>query len=156
MTIDAQDMSVQQLGISRVESPLGAMVTSTRTTEHYVDEHDRVLLDDTVSMVAERGEKIAVVGIPKTIDNDIPFIDHSFGFQTAFTEATEPIRAVHVEARSAPNGVGLVKLMGRHLGLIAWYAALAKNDADYVLIPEVPFQLDGPAGFLALLRRRVE
>jgi 6-phosphofructokinase 1 len=92
--------------------------------------------------IEARGLRIAVVGIPKTIDNDIPFIDHSFGFRTAFSRATESIRAAHIEARSAPGGVGLVKLMGRHSGFIACYAALAKNDADYVLIPEVPFNLD--------------
>ena len=96
-------------------------------------------------VVAERGAQIAVVGIPKTIDNDILFIDHSFGFQTAFSRATESIRAAHIEARSAPNGVGLVKLMGRHSGFIACYAALAKNDADFVLIPEVPFDARGRA-----------
>jgi len=106
-------------------------------------------------VIAERNLRIAVVGIPKTIDNDIPFIDHSFGFRTAFSRATESIRAAHIEARSAPGGVGLVKLMGRHSGFIACYAALAKNDADYVLIPEVPFELDGEDGFLAHLRRRV-
>ena len=93
--------------------------------------------------------------MPKTIDNDIPYIDHSFGFRTAFSRATESIRAAHIEARSAPGGVGLVKLMGRHSGFIACYAALAKNDADFVLIPEVPFALDGEDGFLAHLRRTV-
>ena len=107
-------------------------------------------------VIAERGLRIAIVGVPKTIDNDIPFIDHSFGFRTAFSRATESIRAAHIEARSAPGGVGLVKLMGRHSGFIACYAALAKNDADYVLIPEVPFELDGEHGFLAHLRRTVQ
>ena len=106
--------------------------------------------------VAERGLKISVIGVPKTIDNDIPYIDHSFGFQTAFGRATESIRAASVEARGAPNGVGLVKLMGRHSGFIACYAALAQNDADFVLIPEVAFRLEGDNGFLALLRRHVE
>lgn len=105
--------------------------------------------------VAERNAKIAVVGIPKTIDNDIPYIDQSFGFQTAFSSAVESITAAHVEAKAAPNGVGLVKLMGRHSGFIACYAAMAKNDANYVLIPEVPFKLEGPGGFLACLRKRV-
>ena len=105
--------------------------------------------------VAERSAKIAVVGIPKTIDNDIPYIDQSFGFQTAFSSAVESITAAHVEAKAAPNGVGLVKLMGRHSGFIACYAAMAKNDANYVLIPEVPFKLEGPGGFLACLRKRV-
>src|SRR3954465_4759077 len=106
-------------------------------------------------VVAERGRKIAIVGIPKTIDNDIPYIDHSFGFRTAFSQASESIRAAHIEARSAPGGVGLVKVMGRHSGFIACYAALAKNDADYVLIPEVPFELDGEHGFLAHVRGTV-
>jgi 6-phosphofructokinase 1 len=106
-------------------------------------------------VAADRGERIAVVGIPKTIDNDIPYIDHSFGFQTAFGSAGELIRAAHAEARSAPGGVGLVKLMGRHSGFIACYAALAKNDADFVLIPEVPFGLDGEGGLLARIADRV-
>ncbi|GAB7193259.1 ATP-dependent 6-phosphofructokinase [Kineococcus sp. NUM-3379] len=104
----------------------------------------------------ERGQKTAVVCIPKTIDNDIPFIDQSFGFQSAFSEATRSIRSAKVEARTAPNGVSVVKLMGRHSGFIACYAALAQNDADYVLIPEIPFQLEGPHGFLADLRSRVK
>lgn len=103
-------------------------------------------------VVRARGDKIAVVGIPKTIDNDVPFIDHSFGFQTAFAEAAHSIRLAHVEARSAPNGVGLVKLMGRHSGFIAAYAALASGDADFVLIPEVPFGLDGESGLLERMR----
>lgn len=105
--------------------------------------------------VAERGGRIAVVGIPKTIDNDIPYIDQSFGFQTAFAEATKSIRSAHVEAKASPNGVGLVKLMGRHSGFIACYAALAEPDANYVLIPEVPFALEGDKGFLTHLCHRV-
>ncbi|HZH19691.1 MAG TPA: ATP-dependent 6-phosphofructokinase [Geodermatophilus sp.] len=108
-----------------------------------------------VRVVGERGLKVAVVGIPKTIDNDIPYIDQSFGFQTAMAEATKSIHAASVEARSAPGGIGLVKLMGRHSGFIACYSTLAKDDADYVLIPEVPFALDGERGFLEHLRRRV-
>ena len=96
-----------------------------------------------------RGETIGVIGIPKTIDNDIPFIGQSFGFVTSFTEAAKSINAAMVEAQSAIGGVGLVKLMGRHAGFIASYAALANHVADFVLIPEVPFRLDGPGGFLA-------
>ncbi len=84
------------------------------------------------------------------------FIDQSFGFQTAFGRAAESLRAASVEARGAPNGVGMVKLMGRYSGFIACYAALAKSDADFVLIPEVPFRLEGKNGFLASLRRLVE
>lgn len=105
--------------------------------------------------IAERGEKIAVVGVPKTIDNDIMFIEQSFGFQTAFSEAAKSIRAAHVEALSAPNGIGLVKLMGRHSGFIACYSALAMSDANFVLIPEVPFRLEGENGLFATLKQRI-
>ncbi len=105
---------------------------------------------------AARGILLSVVGVPKTIDNDIPWLDHSFGFQTAFARAADSIKAAHTEASSTPHGVGLVKLMGRHSGFIACYAALANHDVDVVLIPEVPFRLDSDGGFLACLRRRVE
>ncbi len=107
-------------------------------------------------VIADRGLDIAVVGVPKTIDNDIPYIDQSFGFQTAMAEATKSIQAASVEARAAPNGVGLVKLMGRHSGFIACYATLAKDDAHCVLIPEVPFALHGRTGLLDYLRCRVK
>lgn len=100
-----------------------------------------------------RALPLAVVGIPKTIDNDIPWIDQSFGFQTAFARAAESIRAAHTEAGSTAGGVGLVKLMGRHSGFIACYATLANHDVDFTLIPEVPFRIDG---FLECLRKRVE
>ncbi len=106
--------------------------------------------------IGERGLKLAVVGVPKTIDNDIPFIDQSFGFQTAFAYASDAIRAAQVEAKSTANGIGLVKLMGRHSGFIACYAALARQGADAVVIPEVPFALDGERGLLAYLRNRVQ
>lgn len=105
--------------------------------------------------IAQRGLKISVIGIPKTIDNDIMFIDQSFGFQTAFSMASQAIRSAHAEAKSSPNGIGLVKVMGRHSGFIACYAALAKSDANYVLIPEVSFQLDGPQGLLSNLQDRI-
>jgi 6-phosphofructokinase 1 len=104
---------------------------------------------------AARGMALSVVGVPKTIDNDVPYIDHSFGFQTAFGRATDSIKAAHTEASSTPNGVGLVKLMGRHSGFIACYAALASHDVDFVLVPEVPFWLAGDGGFLTCLRQRV-
>ena len=100
-----------------------------------------------------RGAALAVVGIPKTIDNDIPWIDQSFGFQTAFARAAESIAAAHTEASSTIGGVGLVKLMGRHSGFIAAYATLANDDVDFTLIPEVPFSAPG---FLACLGARVE
>ena len=103
-----------------------------------------------------RGLSIAVVGVPKTIDNDIPWIDRSFGFQTAFGQAAESIRAAATEARSHPGGVGLVKLMGRHSGFIAAYATLASDDVDLVLIPEVPTPLGGERGVLAHVERTLD
>ena len=105
--------------------------------------------------IDKRGLKIAVVGIPKTIDNDINFLDQSFGFQTAYSAATGAIRAAHQEAKGAHNGVGLVKLMGRHSGFIACYASLAMSDANFVLIPEVPVVLEGDNGFLHRLHDRL-
>lgn len=101
--------------------------------------------------VRERGLKIGVVCVPKTIDNDIPFIDQSFGFQTAFAEAARAIHAGYVEATAVPNGISLIKLMGRYSGFIASYAALADTSADVVLIPEVPFKIEGPGGLLSYL-----
>jgi 6-phosphofructokinase 1 len=112
-----------------------------------------------MSIVAEierRKLPIGVIGIPKTIDNDIHFIDRSFGFETAFSAAVDVIRSAHVEATGARNGVGLVKLMGRHSGFIACHAALASTDVDVVLIPEVPLRLEGPGGLFEYLERRIE
>ncbi|MCE3556468.1 ATP-dependent 6-phosphofructokinase [Pseudonocardia sp. RS11V-5] len=105
--------------------------------------------------IRERGLDMAVIGVPKTIDNDLPFTDQSFGFQSAFARATDFISAVAVEAAASPNGVGIVKLMGRHSGFIATYAALASSAADIVLIPEVPFVLEGEDGLLAHIERHV-
>jgi 6-phosphofructokinase 1 len=99
--------------------------------------------------------KIAVVGIPKTIDNDIMYVDRTFGFETAFSMAVDAIAAAHVEADGAYNGIGLVKLMGRHSGYIAANAALAMNDVNFVLIPEIDFALEGPNGFLRHLEDRL-
>ena len=101
-----------------------------------------------VAAITRRGLDIAVVGIPKTIDNDLPYTDQSFGFQSAFERATDFIDSVSIEASAHENGVGIVKLMGRHSGFIACYAALANYGADMVLIPEVPFTLEGPEGLL--------
>jgi 6-phosphofructokinase 1 len=101
--------------------------------------------------VARRGRPIAVVGIPKTIDNDISFIQQSFGFETAATEARRATYAAHSEATGARNGVGLVKLMGRDSGFIAAWAVLADSQVNFCLVPEVPFTL--PALLAALEER---
>jgi 6-phosphofructokinase 1 len=105
--------------------------------------------------IEKRGLAKSVVGIPKTIDNDVPFVELSFGFVTALEVASEVLRGAHVEAVGAPNGVGLVKLMGRDAGFIAAGAALASQEANYVLVPEVPFPLEGEGGLLQSLERRI-
>jgi 6-phosphofructokinase 1 len=106
--------------------------------------------------VKNRGLKIAIIGIPKTIDNDIPYITRSFGFDTAVEKATEAIRSAHTEALGACNGIGMVKLMGREAGFIAAQAAMALKDVNYVLVPEVKFDLEGPKGLLAMLEKRLQ
>jgi 6-phosphofructokinase 1 len=103
-----------------------------------------------------RGRPLAVVGIPKTIDNDLRYMDRSFGHLTAFSEAFRSITVAHAEARGARRGVGLVRLMGRDSGFIACSAALATAEANFVLIPEVPFAMEGAHGLLACLERRLE
>jgi 6-phosphofructokinase 1 len=109
-----------------------------------------------VAEIDRRGLAIGVVGIPKTIDNDIHFIDKSFGFESAFSAAVDVLRGAHVEATGAFNGIAVVKLMGRHSGFIACHAAIASTDVDAVLTPEVPIVLEGNAGLLSFLRRRLE
>jgi len=105
--------------------------------------------------VRRRGLDVAIVGIPKTIDNDLQFMDQSFGYATAFSKAVEAIEGAHREAQGAPNGIGLVKVMGRHSGFIACSATVASGHVNFTLIPEVPFQMDGPNGFLEALHRRL-
>ncbi len=106
--------------------------------------------------IARRNLKIAIAGIPKTIDNDINLIQKSFGFETAFTIANDIIRSAHNEAEGAYNGISLLKLMGRDSGFIASYAAMSVQDVNFVLIPEMDFDLYGPYGFLKALRKRLE
>lgn len=100
-----------------------------------------------------RGLRLSVIGIPKTIDNDVAFTQKTFGFETAVSEATRATSAAHAEAIGARNGVGLVKLMGRDSGFIAAYTALSDNNIDFCLVPEVPFTLEA---LLAGLQRRLE
>jgi len=109
-----------------------------------------------VEEIRKRHLKIAVVGVPKTIDNDLMWTSRSFGFETAVKDAQLVLRAAHSEARSAWNGIGLVKLMGRESGFIAAEAALTNADVDFCLIPEVPFSLEGQGGFFDALEKRLE
>jgi len=102
---------------------------------------------------ARRGLRIAVVGIPKTIDNDISFVQRTFGFETAVAEARRATYAANTEAEAARNGIGLVKLMGRDSGFIAAYSVLVDSQVNFCLVPEVPFTLER---FLEELRQRVE
>ncbi len=106
--------------------------------------------------IEKRKLKIAVAGIPKTIDNDIDLIHKSFGFETAFSIANDIIRNAHNEASGAYNGISLVKLMGRDSGFIAANATLSTQEVNFVLIPELSFDLKGKRGFLEALRKRLE
>ncbi len=105
--------------------------------------------------IADRGLKIGIVGVPKTIDNDIYMVSRSFGFDTAVDVATRAIISASNEAEGYPNGIGLIKLMGRHSGFIAATAVLAQQDVNFVLIPEVDFDLEGPNGLLNALEKRL-
>ncbi len=103
--------------------------------------------------IERRGLKIAVMGIPKTIDNDINFIDKSFGFETAVSIADRVVRDAHNEAKGAYNGIAIVKLMGRDSGFIAANAALTTQEANYVIIPEMYFTIEG---LVRNLKKRLE
>jgi 6-phosphofructokinase 1 len=103
----------------------------------------------------KRGYPLSVVGIPKTIDNDVAFVSRTFGYVTAVQEATVVLDRAHIEARSVENGISLVKLMGRHAGFIAAGATVASQDVNFTLVPEVPFKLYGEGGFFAALKKRI-
>ncbi len=103
--------------------------------------------------VNRRGLKIGIIGVPKTIDNDIPYVQSSFGFDTAVSESRTAIESANTEATGAKNGIGLVKLMGRESGFIAAWATLANNDVNFCLVPEVPLSLEG---FLKALNERLK
>lgn len=105
--------------------------------------------------IDRRGLSIAVVGVPKTVDNDIPFVDRTFGFETAVEVARQAVDAAHAEAITARGGVGIVRLMGRDAGFIAAHATLASRDVNFCLVPEVPFALGGERGLLAQLEERL-
>ena len=103
-----------------------------------------------------RNAKISVVGVPKTIDNDLGFVEKTFGFETSVQIAAEIISCAHNEAEGAENGIGIVKLMGRDSGFIAATASLANSVVDFCLIPELPFQMDGPNGLCMAIEDRLK
>ncbi|MEO8592641.1 MAG: ATP-dependent 6-phosphofructokinase [Candidatus Solibacter sp.] len=103
----------------------------------------------------KRGHTLSVVGIPKTVDNDVAFVSRTFGYFTAVQEAAKVLERAHTEARSVQNGISLVKLMGRHAGFIAAGATVASQDVNFTLVPEVPFQLEGEGGLLNALKQRL-
>ena len=113
-------------------------------------------VNELVQAIKKRQLDISIVGVPKTIDNDICGIEHSFGFSTAVEATRAAILSAHEEARGAWNGVGLVKLMGRDSGFIAAYGTLANSDVNFCFIPEVPLVLDGENGFLPALEKRLD
>jgi len=167
VTLDAREVShIHEFGGTILGSSRGGMAS-----EDLVDSLERLNInilfciggDGTLKgahaiaeEVKKRGLKLGVVGVPKTIDNDISMVDRSFGFETAVAVASDVIRSAHTEAIGAPYGVGLVKLMGRDSGFIAATAALAQSDANYVLIPEMDFDLEGPGGLLQHLEKRLD
>jgi len=103
----------------------------------------------------KQGYRLAIVGIPKTIDNDIMYVRRTFGYFTAIDKAREVITCAHTESKGGPNGIAVVKLMGRDAGFIAAGAAVASQDVNFVLAPEIPFALEGETGLLALLEQRI-
>jgi len=109
---------------------------------------------DIIKEITRRKAPISVVCIPKTIDNDLNLLDRTFGFETCVQSATEIIKSAHVEANGIPNGVGLVKVMGRDSGFIAAHASLASSVTNFCIIPEIPLVLDGENGLLKALERR--
>ncbi len=147
------------LGSSRGQQPVDVMVdTLVRmiTNVLFSVGGDGTLrcASDLAAEVDRRRLKISIVGIPKTIDNDLMFVGRSFGFETAVAEAAEVIRSAHVEAKGTPHGIGLVKLMGRDSGFIAAAASIANPVVNFCLVPEVRFELEGSQGLLAAVERR--
>lgn len=111
--------------------------------------------NDLFQEARKRGHALAVVGIPKTIDNDVAFVSRTFGYLTAVEEAAKILNSAHTEAHSVENGISIVKLMGREAGFIAAGATVANQDVNFTLIPEVPFKLEGENGLLNVLRKRI-
>ncbi len=155
------EMGGSILGSSRGPQPIDEIVDSLERMNIgilFMIGGDGTLIAATkiTDAITKRGLKISVIGIPKTIDNDIHLVSRSFGFDTAVDVATQAIRSAHNESAAYPNGIGLIKLMGRYSGFIAATAALAQQDVNFVLIPEVDFDLEGPNGLFANLEKRLD
>ena len=138
-------------------------VDTTRAVENLIARRVNILFtvggdgtqrgaNDLYQEARKRGHALSVVGVPKTIDNDVGFVSRTFGFFSAIEEAARVLDFAHTEARSVPGGIGLVKLMGRHAGFITAGATVANQDVNFALVPEVPFKLDV---FLAALKARM-
>lgn len=108
--------------------------------------------NDIYQEARKRGYALSVIGVPKTIDNDVAFVSRTFGFISAIEEAERVLDCAHTEARSMPGGIGLVKLMGRHAGFVTAGAVVTSQDVNFALIPEVPFKLES---FLTALKERM-
>jgi len=159
--VNIHEMGGSILGSSRGPQPIDEIVDSLERMNIgilFMIGGDGTLVAATriTDAITERNLKISVVGIPKTIDNDIHLVSRSFGFDTAVDVATQAIRSAHNEAAAYPNGIGLIKLMGRNSGFIAATAALAQQDVNFVLVPEVDFDLEGPNGLFANLEKRLD
>lgn len=159
--------------VSDIHTAGGSILSSSRgpqNVERMVDTLERLHINilftiggdgtlrgakDLSKEIDRRNLKIGIIGIPKTIDNDIPFISKSFGFETAFSSASVAIQSAHTESKGAPYGIGLVKLMGRHSGFIATNASLAQKDVNFCLIPEIDFDLDGEHGLFNQVKKRL-
>lgn len=155
------DMGGSILGSSRGPQPIDEIVDSLERMHVgilFLIGGDGTMMAATkiADAITERKLKISVIGIPKTIDNDIVMVSRSFGFDTAVDVASEAIKSAHTEAKGYPNGVGLIKLMGRYSGFIAATATLAKQDVNFVLIPEIDVDLEGECGLLRSLEKRIE
>ena len=156
-TIHAQGGTI--LGSSRGQQPVDVMVDTLERMNINIlfcigGDGSLRCAKDIADECLRRGLKISVVGIPKTIDNDLQFVGRSFGFETAVAAASDIIGLAHVEAKGTPHGVGLVKLMGRDSGFIAAAATAANPIVNFCLIPEMKFTLEGPGGLLAALEKR--
>ncbi len=161
MVADIHELGGSILGSSRGDQDIDAIVDSLERQNVnmlFTIGGDGTLraADKIEKEISKRKLKIAVVGVPKTIDNDISNISHSFGFDTAVEIASQSIKSAHAEAESYPNGIGLVKLMGRNSGFIAATAAQSQRVVNFVFIPEVDFDFDGPKGLFAMLEKRLE